>query len=342
VLHPLAIPPALVEPACRAIIGVLTVDGEGPSALQRAVLSAIARQVLGRPIDVDQLEPMSIDEAAELADLADLPETTRERGVGLAVTLQLIAYPPRPEVVDNVERFASRLRVRSEALHLARDEAQHHLRRLYADVVRQSWYTAEDVHQIFQGHLLELARSKLAYYGIDGDERIARRWESLGDNPPGSLGAGVAAFYEVHGFPYPGEPGGIYEVGAHHDFVHVLADYPTSPEGEIDVFAFIAGTMQDPKGFVLLAMTLCLFQNASLDHLHFQKIPIARADSLDDPGAVDRFAEALRRASLCPTDVMAGIDHFALAGEPLADLRQRFGIVPKQVDGPGAMDVPLA
>ena len=45
------------------------------------------------------------------------------------------------------------------------------------------------------------------------------------------------------GFPFPGEPGGIYEVGALHDWVHVLTDYNTSPEGEIDVFAFIAATM---------------------------------------------------------------------------------------------------
>jgi hypothetical protein len=41
------------------------------------------------------------------------------------------------------------------------------------------------------------------------------------------------------------------------------------------------------------------------------------------------------RASLCTVDVMAGVDHFALASEPLDELRERWGIPPKGVPGPG-------
>ena len=56
----------------------------------------------------------------------------------------------------------------------------------------------------------------------------------------GSWGKAVADFYDRHGFPFPGERFGIYELGARHDWVHVLAGYETTPEGELDVFAFIA------------------------------------------------------------------------------------------------------
>jgi hypothetical protein len=37
---------------------------------------------------------------------------------------------------------------------------------------------------------------------------------------------------------------------------------------------------------------------------------------------------------------MGGVDHFALAGTPLDELRQRWNVVPKAVPGPGAFDVP--
>ena len=67
-----------------------------------------------------------------------------------------------------------------------------------------------------RGRLLELARSKLAYSGVAADPEIAHRWEALRDLPAGSWGRGVADFYERHGFPFPGEEHGIYEIGARH------------------------------------------------------------------------------------------------------------------------------
>ena len=45
-------------------------------------------------------------------------------------------------------------------------------------------------------------------------------------------------------------------LGARHDWIHVLAGYETTPEGELDVFAFIAASMTDERGLVLLAITL--------------------------------------------------------------------------------------
>ena len=136
----------------------------------------------------------------------------------------------------------------------------------------------------------------------------------------------------------PGARRGIGEVGAQHDFVHVLADYPTDPEGEIDVFAFIAASMFDPKGFVQLVMTLGLFQNATITHVAGKKVPIARAGTLDDPGAASRFGDSLHRGSLCKVDAL-GIDHFAIADQPLDALREQFAIPPRDdLSRPGALD----
>jgi len=148
----------------------------------------------------------------------------------------------------------------------------------------------------------------------------------------------VADFYEAHGFAYPGTKHGIYEIGAHHDFVHVLFDFAPTPEGEIDVFAVIAATMDDPRGYMQFVFTLALFQNAAVTRVGGKKVLIARADTLAETGAVDRLADATRRAYLCPVDIMAGIDHFAWAGVPLDVARRALGVVPKALPGPGYLD----
>src|SRR5438552_1871575 len=82
----------------------------------------------------------------------------------------------------------------------------------------------------------------------------------------------VADFYDRHGFPFPGERFGIYELGARLDWVHMLAGYETTPEGELDVFAFIAASMTVERGLVLLAITLGLFQNGSIRHVAGKRI----------------------------------------------------------------------
>ncbi|MGZ4682733.1 MAG: hypothetical protein ACXWCM_08020 [Acidimicrobiales bacterium] len=330
----LTLTPDRVVLAVRGLLGALTTDDQQPTRLQIAVIEAVARGVYGVEVDCSTLEPLA---ASDLAELAPTPGEAHQL-VQDAIALELLVHPLPRSVERNVERFAATLGVDHHLFDATRDMAHGHLALMQADIERNSWYTAQTVKGILHGHLWELARSKSAYLGAPEDRGIARRWESLRDHAPGTLGRSVADFYEAHHFPFPGERHGIYELGAHHDFVHVLADYTTTPEGEIDVFAFIAATMADPRGFTLFAFTLGLFQNATITRVSGKKVAIARADTLDDPGAVDRYADALRRATSCTVDVMGGIDHFALADRPLDELRTEFHIVPKGVPGPGHLD----
>ena len=330
----LALTPERVELAARSLLGALTTDDQQPTRLQVAVIEAVAKGVHGVDLDCASLEPIPVREAADIARTAD----EAHQIVQDAICLELLLHPLPRSVEHNVERFAAALGVDNHLIDATRDMAHGHLALMQADIERNSWYTAQTVKGILHGHLWELARSKVAYLGAPEDRAIARRWESLRDHAPGTLGRSVADFYEAHHFPFPGERHGIYELGAHHDFVHVLADYTTTPEGEIDVFAFIAATMGDPRGFTLFAFTLGLFQNATITRVSGKKVAIARADTLADPGAVDRYADALRRATCCSVDVMGGIDHFALADRPLDQLRAELHIVPKGVPGPGHLD----
>jgi hypothetical protein len=292
----------------------------GFDELQQALLEEIARSLYG--VDLADV-PVPAPEQVEAA-----PEAERLHAVHLMIVLEFLEHPLDDRVATPVERYARGLGVSTVLLRDARRLADGHFAWMYLDLQRHSWYEEETIKESLRGRWHELVRSKLAYTGIVADTAIAEKWRSLRDCPAGSWGKAVADFYDRHGFPFPGERHGIYELGARHDWVHVLAGYETTPEGELDVFAFIAASMPDERGLVLLAITLGLFQNGSIRHVAGKRIGNARSDTLTDDGAVDRFAEALRRGNACTTDVMGSVDMFARKNEPLDSIREQFGVVP--------------
>jgi len=316
----------------RALLGGIDVTGY-PTALQCDVVHQLALHLVGADVDLRTLTPIDAPAVASLV----LDPWVRRRLVQCVVALELLE-DPTPELARHVRRFARTLDVEEPMVDAARRVADGQLALMYADIQRSSYYTEETEIEILQGHLWRLLRSKFAYSNVVASRAIERKWAALADMPTGSLGAAVAEFYRVHHFPLPGALRGIGEVGAQHDFVHVLADYPPTPEGEIDVFSFIAASMSDPKGFVQLVMTLGLFQNSTITHVAGKKVAIARADTLGDPGATSRFGDALHRGTVCKVDAL-GIDHFAIADQPLDRLRDAFAIAPREdTTQPGALD----
>lgn len=310
-----------------AVLGVLG-GIEGCPDVQRDLLVDLAAVLYG--LDLISGPLAGFDAATFLA--AGPSPAVREQAVSLLV---LCEFADRELEVDEavaVERFADAVGVHSTFVHDARHLARDHRAIVYADLQRQSWYAKETKREIQAGRLVELAGSKLAYTGFVADEAVARKWRSLADMPEGSWGRELAEFYRRHGFPFPGERHGIYEIGARHDFVHVLTDYEASPEGELDVFAFIAAAMPDARGLSLLAVTLGIFQNGAIRRVMGKRVRMARTDTLQDAGASLRWADAFRRGRKCGTDVMGGIDHFALAPLPLDEVRARLDVVPKGVD----------
>ena len=71
---------------------------------------------------------------------------------------------------------------------------------------------------------------------VVNDPALAGRWRALEDLPPGTIGRRITEFYRARGFAYPGLPGSAPPLLAQHDWVHVLADYGTSVESELEVF----------------------------------------------------------------------------------------------------------
>jgi hypothetical protein len=292
----------------------------GFDELQQAILGGIATSLYG--VDLADV-PMATPEEVGAA-----PPLERLHAVHLMIVLEFVEHPLDTKVESPVEHYARGLGVSTVLLRDARRLAHGHFAWMYLDLQRHSWYEEETIKESLRGRWHELVRSKMAYTGVVADRAIAKKWLALRDCPAGSWGKTVADFYDAHGFPFPGERHGIYELGARHDWVHVLAGYETTPEGELDVFAFIAASMTDERGLVLLAITLGLFQNGSIRHVGGKRVGNARSDTLDDEGAVGRFTEALRRGNLCPTDVMGSVDIFAHKDDQLDEVREQFGVLP--------------
>ena len=60
---------------------------------------------------------------------------------------------------------------------------------------------------------------------IEASPELEARYEALQHCPDKSLGRGFWDFYKRKGFTFPGVVGSVNHAVAHHDWIHVLADY---------------------------------------------------------------------------------------------------------------------
>ena len=171
------------------------------------------------------------------------------------------------------------------------------------------------------------------------DPALYRRWHSLAECPAGSLGNDVWRFYQARGFTYPGHPDSAPPSLAQHDWVHVLADYGSTVEGEIEVFGFIARANDDPRAFSLLAMVLGLFETGYL----YGAAGLFQYDShhlsRDAGPMAARLADAMYRGAMVgwhldddgrsdETDLMK-TDWFRYADWPVEQVREHLGVLAK-------------
>jgi hypothetical protein len=312
-------------------IASMVAPGSGLTDLQRVLLEALFPAMTDHPVDLAALEPVSVAEAAEVLRPRNLE--FRTRGVQVALLAGLILRPLPVDVADRIERFARALGVDEGMVDVARRFAAGSLGLAAVDFQRNG-YTADwspgDRHELHTS--TELASAwELA---VD-DRALADRWAALASLPEGSLGRGVWQLYRARGFAFPGRPGSAPPLLAQHDWVHVLGDYGTTVESELEVFALIARANDDMRAFSLLAMVVSLFETGYLRTGAglFQSDPghlsVGRSMAL-------RVADAMRRGAWCHDDATGSDsidflrqDWFELAALPLDEARARFGLRPK-------------
>ena len=141
----------------------------------------------------------------------------------------------------------------------------------------------------------------------------------------------MVKFYDARGFVFPGRSGSAPPLLAQHDWVHVLADYGSTVESEIEVFGFIARANDDPRAFSLLAQVISLFETgytaSGMGLFQYDR------GHLSHEGVAVRLADALRRGALSAAanhsiDFLT-VDWFEHAELPIDEVRDQLGIVAK-------------
>lgn len=309
----------------RAIVGAVAPPG-GLVPAQYRLLRAVGTGLLGVDLDPRSVEPASPAELA--AALAHQPERLRHRVVQLMVMLELILHPLPEEVAERVAGYAAALEVDDGMLDVARDYAQGAYGLALKDLERNGYFRDWDHHGAVEAKMHVHRHLTSPFEVDDHDPELLAEWQALERCAPGTLGRALWEYYVGRGFVFPGSEGSVSPVLAQHDWIHVLADYGTVVDSELEVFGFIAAADPEPKGFSWLATVLGLFETGY--------VPKAAGDVLEadpghmsDPGMCTRLADALRRGRLVDRDLVGGVDYFELVDLPIEEARARLGIVPK-------------
>jgi len=308
----------------RGLMGAVA-PTTGLTDLQKVLIKAITRSMTGVTVEPDELKPIGPEDLAEGLRRRDI--IFRTRIVQLMLLTELILVPLPDEVARRVEVYAAALGVDDAMLHIADRYASGALGLALVDFNRNGYTADWDPEHV---QFLHTTAALEAPWDEDAkDPSLAARWVALEQCPEGSLGQGVFRFYRARGFTFPGLPGSAPPLLAQHDWVHVVADYGTTVESEIEVFGLIARANDDPSGFSLLAMVIGLFETgyipAAAGIFKYDRGHLSKA------GMACRLADAMRRGAACGHDLMA-VDWFELADRPVDEVRRTLGVVAKDAE----------
>src|SRR3954452_16431532 len=299
----------------------------GLTSLQRVLVEALIESMTGFVVPITRVPRLDANEFA--AALARRNGRFRQRMVQFMLLCSLVLVPLPDEVVKRVEEYATELGVEDPMLRVAAGYASGSLGLALIDFQRSGYMETWDPEQASMLHTSKQLSD--AWEEVVFDAGLAEKWESLRELPEGTLGREVVKFYDARGFVFPGRAGSAPPFLAQHDWVHVVTDYGSTVESEIEVFAFIARANDDPRGFSFLAMVVSLFETGYMA----KGAGLFEYDRghLSHEGMAVRLADAMRRGALCGAhaggpDLMRR-DWFADAARPVDEVRAALGVIPK-------------
>ena len=320
-------PPSYQESVDNAA-GILsaTRTADGNTEFQRMLLKATFESMTGHSVDTSDLPLVTAEQAAETLRYREAG--FRMRMVHMMVLSALVLRPLPPEVATRVAEFSRELGIDDDLLGAVESFASSDYALASVDFERNGYTASWSDDQSAALH-----SEAQGWESAPDEPALAARWSALGDLAPDTLGRRVHDFYQARGFRFPGQPGSAPPLLAQHDWVHVLADYGTKVEAELEVFAFIARANDDPRGFSLLAMVVSLFETGQLADGAglFEAFP----GQLSQDGMTFRIGDAMRRGALshgldgAPDVDFMQVDWFAFADRPVHEVREMFGIVDK-------------
>jgi hypothetical protein len=319
------------EREVQLVASAIATGAAGPTGLtplQEMLLEAQCELMTGYPLDRSTRREVGPRELAEA--LADRDLIYRVRILQEIILPCLILNPVPPEIGQKVAAYARALSVGETAIEQIErygsqsydaaliDFARNGYSGTFADVARPALHTDHDIGD--------------GWNVVDDDPALAARWAALEHCAPGTLGRAVFDFYRQRGFVWPGEPGSAPPLLAQHDFVHIVADFGTTLENELEVFGLIARADDNPQSFSLLTMVIGLFETGTVASAGglFEADP----GHLKDREMATRLADAMRRGALSRPDgdtpkAFLAIDWFDYVDMPVEEVRRRFQIPAK-------------
>jgi hypothetical protein len=327
--------PEEVAHTAAGIVGAVTPPG-GLTAVQRAVLNAHVEAMTGVAIDMTTVVPIGPEDFAQGLRLRN--EAFRVRMVQVMLLAEMLLVPIPLEVSARVETYAAWIGVADEMIQVVRRISNGSLGLALIDFERSGYF--EHLLAEPPAHLHTRRALDDAWERACDDDELYARWAALELCPEGSLGLGVWRFYRARGFTFPGRPESAPPNLAQHDWVHVLADYGSTVESEIEVFGLISRANDDPQAFSLLAMVLGLFETgylygAAKGFFEYDRSHLSR----DADRMAVRLADAMYRGAILATHLnehgrpdatdLLATDWFAHADRPIEDVRAEYGLPPR-------------
>ena len=217
-----------------------------------------------------------------------------------------------------LERIATELQVEAGVVADLEVVCRGHVLKAFGDMYRRTFAELNN-DGVVQGY----ARFILPMLGLGIDREHESRYAALAVAPAGSLGAGLHAYYQHNGFPFPGSRKGLpYAYVAIHDVHHVIGGYATDPDGELQVLGFTMGLFPDHALLIALP-ALLQFQMGIADPLAGSVAPKLK-DQLDAPA----FARALQRGAATTGPIRdTHWDFWPWIDRPLADVRSELHVL---------------
>jgi hypothetical protein len=317
---------AEVRTIAGGVAGAVAIDGR-LNSLQRLLTESIIESMTGFVVPaqhVPQLDPEQFAHAMARRD-----EAFRHRMLHFMLVNALVMSPVPEPVVDRIDEYARELGVTDDMLRVAHRYSHGNMGLALMDFERSGYMETWDPTHVEPLHTSRALND--AWEQCVADEGLAGQWAALRELPDGTLGREVVKFYDARGFVFPGRQGSAPPLLAQHDWVHVLTDYGSTVESEVEVFAFIARANDDPHAFSFLAMVISLFETGHLA----KGAGLFEYDRghLSHEGMAVRLADAMRRGALVGAHAggpdLFMRDWFADAARPVEDVREELGVVAK-------------
>ena len=303
----------------------------GMTPLQVALVTATIEAMTDHAVDPRGLEPL--DPTGLAAGLAPRSHAFRSRIVQLMVLGELILAPLPLDVSDRVAAYAAELGVDDQMIRVAHRFAEGSLGLAMVDFSRNGYVPDLELRVEALGLTAEEAADEAddAWGAVVADTRLTATARLGGPRRPARRQPrpAVFRFYRARGFVFPGLPGSAPPLLAQHDWVHVLADFGTTVESELEVFAFIARANDDarafsPAGHGGLAVRDRLPAHRAPACSSLPRPPVERGR-----GGAPRRRDAPRRAChdgrpATTASTSCAVDWFELAPLPIAEVRELF------------------